>query len=357
MFWNVQISNRSRDMEELCQALADFFAYAAGYPGNQLDPDDFTLARPQNAPWLLEQFTGGEENRKGLKRAVEKLFQLPVDRRQALAEAVAHDMAFHQAASPSSFYFMTPLLDKEEQDILSNFFSYFYRPAFDRATPPQLNGHDCPATRKELRRDYFQLNPTLEYVCPVCLQRKYDAGEEDDLDHHFPQKHYPVLSVHPWNLMFICKDCNMRYKGFRDPLAQGGQTAGKPLDAVFRPYQDTVKDHAALTFQWVDAKSADQVKLLPAQGGTGEAEKLEGFDRLFHLEERWTHGLKHLYNCLRRRYSGRGLSKDELRRKLEEKCQDLQWELDAAPEQFLEAEYTAWLCEERLDDFYKSLQQ
>lgn len=215
MFYAVQISARARDMTELSQALCGFFFYAAGQPGHALDHDALRAALPGSADWLLEQFEGEESNRKKLKKAVDALFLLPAARRQAVADAVAHDMSFDQAADPARFYFWLPSLPGDERTIVHDFFVYFYETAFSRAVPPQLNGHACQATRAALIADYYRRNPVLKRVCPVCLHQRSKAEAENELDHYFPKAIYPPLAVHPWNLMFIRRIATKLIRGLR----------------------------------------------------------------------------------------------------------------------------------------------
>lgn len=352
MFWEVRISGKEHDMMELCHALSDFFHYAAGQSGQTLNETAFRRDCPQIADWLLKQFNGREKNKQKLQQAVKGLFQLSKIRRRGIASAVAHDMKFYQAGSSPSFSFQTAALPQQEWDIVDNFFSYFYNVAFDRAVGPHLNGHICHTTRGELSKDYYQTNPVLNHVCPVCLSHSSNAKKEMQLDHYFPKSRYPVLMVHPWNLMYICTNCNKVYKGQKDPLPQMPKT----LDKVFLPYCDTVREHTALDFQWEPNVEEDRVKLRPALGCTGEKDKVDAFNALFQLEERWSSDLAGVFEQLRYHYARKGLDKVELHQALKAQYQALRQIADAGfPDKFLEAEYTAWLCEEQLSAFFENL--
>lgn len=352
MFWKVNLSDREQDMLELCHALTDFFEYAARQPGQALNEDVFRRSMPQIADWLLEQFRGMDSNKQKLQRSVEALFQLSGTRRRAVAHAVGHDMEFYQARTGVSFSFATSDLSRQERAIVHDFFLYFYDVAFGRTVGPSLNGHVCRATRGELSQDYYRLNPALNHTCPVCLHHMSNAAKETELDHYFPKSRYPVLAVHPWNLMYICKDCNKTYKKSKDPLSRGRGM----LDTAFRPYRDTVREHVVLNFQWAPKIEEDRVKLSPAADCMGEKDKVDAFSALFQLEERWSADLAGLFECLRQFYMDQNLDKAALYQALERQYRKFRQLADSNfPYEFLTAEYTAWLCEEQLDAFFENL--
>lgn len=360
MFWKVAISNRAPDLLELCRALSDFFEYAAGQRGRALDEGLFQRSRPGIADWLLQEFRGRQKNKQGLQRAVAELFRLPAARRRAVADAVAHDMEFWQAGDGAGFYLQTAALPEGERALLHDFFLYFNDVVLARKRGPRLNGRDCPATRAELSLDYYQINPVLNQICPVCLSQRRNAVRENELDHYFPKSVYPVLAVHPWNLMYICKECNQTYKKDRDCLSDGSRA----LESVYRPYRDTVREHAALEFHWKPGEEHEWVRLRPAVGRGGEMEKISNFDALFQLEERWSIDAERIYEELRLCYAGQGRvegeddprRKEELRGRLADRARELKRLADPGfPEKFLESEYTAWLCGEQLDAFFAAL--
>jgi len=336
-------------MMELLHLLAAFFPYAAGQSGPGLDKDALCQAFPQSAQWFLGQFCGQAENRKKLQQAVAELFQLSPARRQAIAQAVEHDLGFDCTAAPNRFFFSVPSLPEQERSILKEFFTYFYETAFHRKRGPAINGHICGATRDRFSDAYYQANSNLMDVCPVCLHRKSNAVKENDLDHYFPKAVYPPLILHPSNLIFICKDCNENYKGACDPL-QGGK---KPLNKVFRPYHDTVMEHTKIVFR--REANTDRVKLLAADGSVDEQERIENFDCQYKLEERWSADIAGIFEQIRKLCTSWGLPKEETRKKLREKCKDRQALLEF-PDRFVESAYLGWLCETMFDIFYDSLQ-
>lgn len=353
MFWEVNRNAREQDMRELSQLLAAFFSYAAAQGGTALDENALRRAFPKSAQRFLDQFQGKEENRSGLQKAVKDLFLLPPVHRQAIERAVSHDMDFDRAADPSHFYFMVPSLPEAERKIVKAFFKYFYDVTFHHAVGPGINGHVSQATRDRFCEDYYQANRTLRRVCPVCLHRKSNAPKESDLEHYFPKSVYFPLILHPSNLFFICKECNENYKRAKDALQKGT----KPLSKVFLPYQDTVKEHAAVAFH--RTANEDHVKLLSAAGAPDEQEKIDSFDHLYQLEERWSADIEGIFDQLRvfctSQSSGEEkLPKEEVRRKLLEKCEELR-ALSAFPDRFVEAAYLNWLCGDMFDVFYDNL--
>lgn len=328
--------------------LAAFFSYAAAQSGSALNEAVLRLVLPQSAPWLLEQIHGTEKNREELQEAVKALFLLSPVRRRAVARAVSRDISFQCAETPGGFFFTAPSLPKEEREIVKRFFSYFYETAFHRKRGPRIGGRATGAVREEFSRAYFQANQELRHACPICLHPKSDAARECDLEHYFPKGVYSPLSLHPHNLMFICRDCNETYKGMRDALQQGT----KPLDKVFRPYQDTVKEHVKITF--CRKRNTDHIKLLAAGGTRTEQEKIDRFDEQYQLEERWSADIEQIFEQLRKHCANRNLSREAVRQKLEAKCEELR-DLSEFPDRFVESAYLHWLCGPMFDVFYDSL--
>ena len=349
MFWKLHRNSLEGDMMELSQLLADFFSYAACQGGTSLDESAFRKAFPQSAPWLLEQFHGQQRNRQNLQQAVRELFLLPPPRRQEIARAVANDMDFDRAADPDRFFFAVPSLPEKERSIVKEFFKYFYDTAFERTQGPRINGRVTRATRTNLIKSYYLANDTMRHACPICLHPRSDAVKENRLEHYFPKAVYTPLFLHPANLMFICHECNEIYKRDADMLQEGRE----PLSKVFLPYRDTVKEHAQVVIRRTDG--TDCVKLLAADRTAAEQTRIDHFDRLYHLQERWSSDIGGIFEAFRKIYANRNLSRKELRRKLGEKCEELQ-ALSDFPDKFLELTYVNWLCDTMFDAFYDSLQ-
>lgn len=342
MFWKLRRNGLEGELRELPRLLAGFFSHAAAQGGTALDEGALRRAFPrEEAEWLLEQFGG--EGKGNLRGAVEALFQLPPDRRRAIAEAVAHDMEFDRAADPERFFFTEPSLPGEERRIVKAFYRYFYETVFRRGQSGMVCGTDYKAYLEGHRR----ANQALK-ACPVCLRRMPGGQAENSLDHYFPRGTYPALSLHPANLLFICKECNETYKKSRDALKRGA----KPLSRVFLPYQDTVRDHAAVTFR--REKNTDRVHLLAVSGGRAESARVQNFDYLYQLEKRWSGEVEGIFEQTRKCCANRGFTREEVREKLRGICEDLRL-LSDFPDRFVEAAYLEWLCGTMFDAFYDSL--
>lgn len=199
----------------------------------------------------------------------------------------------------------------------------------------------------QLPPDRRRANQALK-ACPVCLRRMPGGQAENSLDHYFPRGTYPALSLHPANLLFICKECNETYKKSRDALKRGA----KPLSRVFLPYQDTVRDHAAVTFR--REKNTDRVHLLAVSGGRAESARVQNFDYLYQLEKRWSGEVEGIFEQTRKCCANRGFTREEVREKLRGICEDLRL-LSDFPDRFVEAAYLEWLCGTMFDAFYDSL--
>ena len=344
MFWELRRNSLEGDMRALSRLLADFFSYAAAQGETGLDEEDLRRAFPrERAQWLLDQLHGEEKNREALRSAVGKLFQLPPGRRRAIAEALNHDMDFDRAAAPGLFFLEEPFLPEEERKIVKDVFQYFYGTVFRRNRRSVFPG----AAYDRYAEANHRANGGLR-ACPVCLSKSPDIRRESDLDHYLPRSAYPSLSLHPGNLLFICKECNETYKGTRDALKKGK----KPLGQIFLPYRDTVKDHAAISIRRV--KNTDTVELKAVNDTREERERIKNFNSLYQLEKRWSGEVEGIFKEIRTCCAGRGLTREEVREKLRGYCEDLR-ALSDFPDKFVEAAYVEWLYGPMFDAFYDSL--
>lgn len=106
-------------------------------------------------------------------------------------------------------------------------------------------------TAQDFLDAFLEENTTL-CVCPVCDTTAYftilqasEKREKDDqqarsiyaeIDHYLPKTTYPHLSIHPYNLVPLCHNCNSGAKGAKDPLASvnGGSYR---LEEIWLPYR------------------------------------------------------------------------------------------------------------------------
>ena len=259
-----------------------------------------------------------------MRQAVNALFTLERAQRERIYKAIAHDMRFEEDLS-SPFVFQSTKLKEEEQKLLKDFFLYFYEVVLCESHF-RLGDPEEPFGRKELAEAYFEgENRAIGQVCPVCLQSMTSARDEAEVEHYFGKAFVPCLALHPGNL-----------------------------------YVDTVKDKALLEF--VHDKERDKVQLKPLDPEeTYIEEKLEVFEDLFRLGERWPKSLPRYYQTLRAKF--KALSEDALDRPEEMQKEMLRYlkmeqaDLENRPENYLEAQYMNWVCGSQWKAFYAEMTQ
>lgn len=88
------------------------------------------------------------------------------------------------------------------------------------------------------------------------------------------------------------------------------------------------------------------------------SEKIEAFDELFELEERWSGLLETYYHSLRDGYAAANIETfADLKRTMETDLLRAKARGKANPQQYLETKYQEWISEKQLKAFYSELKQ
>ena len=90
---------------------------------------------------------------------------------------------------------------------------------------------------------HFLDNNSKICVCPVCdatafftiAQQQRNLKVYTDIDHYLPKDLYPHLSIHPYNLVPLCHNCNSGLKAAKDPLTPNKSTRYR-LEDIWLPY-------------------------------------------------------------------------------------------------------------------------
>jgi hypothetical protein len=150
--------------------------------------------------------------------------------------------------------------------------------------PPQQETY----SRQDFLQEFQEKNPEL-YLCAICDATAYrtstDSRVYTSIEHFFPRSIYPHLSCHPLNLIPICASCNSFIKGEKDPMD------GHVLTDLVLPYQGQgLRELAYITLQprvkWERGLHPLTIKMKPIQG-LDLGGRIEAFNRLYEVEERW----------------------------------------------------------------------
>lgn len=217
-----------------------------------------------------------------------------------------HDVKFHQDLTDAHFRFQFQSLHKDVKTAVTVLMEFLYE-QFYKESGYGEEIHGTPGlslNRKTFLASYGLVNRKIT-VCPVCDQ-KSDLRE---LDHFLPKSIYPFLSLHPFNLIPVCKDCNStEIKGERDPLLNEwkGGPVSDPLPNTFHPYRGrTISDLATIKIMRLLVRSNEFEAFLEENGMS--TRRIATAIRVYKLPERWTNRcngkygdgiLPHLIECL-----------------------------------------------------------
>lgn len=157
----------------------------------------------------------------------------------------------------------------------------------DKMKPLLVDFYETLLERKKVpgtKQDYYQKlidKNDLRY-CPCCGYMPIESSDSDyreAFDHYLPKSKYPFLSVNFKNLVPLCHKCNSDRKGEKDPI-ENRKTAFYPFSSNNHCIQimfqiDKTKDLRIL--------ERDDLEITLV----GDAQKVETWDRLFDIKERY----------------------------------------------------------------------
>lgn len=354
MFWKMEKYGHENDLNCINAYLLSFFAFAAGTASMEFDRGEWMDFAGPDGKWLYTLYKKDTVNGTAMRQSIRDLFALSQGERSKIYEAIAHDMKFADNRTvPFEFYSIEPHLDKSQSKLIKHFYLYFYEVVLC-STQFRLSGLSGKKfDRKEFVRQYFDKgNPKLKRFCPVCLQPVTDAGRENDVEHYFGKAFVPCLALHPYNLYFVCKACNQEYKKGKNVLKGGAD-----IRRIFLPYIDTLKEKTKLEFYHQEKE--DGVRICPVDVAEPYiSEKIEAFDYLFELEERWSGMLEAYYHSLRTGYESAHIDTfADLKGMMQTDLVRAKARGNENPQQYLETKYQEWISEKQLKAFYSELKQ
>lgn len=348
----MDIKNHEADLKCINHYLLSFFEFAANALNSVFDENEWLAFKPGDGKWLYSRYKRAVQAGNKIKQTIDGIFALDKLQRAMIYQAIAHDMKFAEDLT-KSFEFQTILLGEKEQELIKDFFLYFFETVLSSSWF-EINGLSMPRFgRDEFAEEYFEgANEGIRYICPVCMQTITDARWEEHIEHYFSKAFIPCLALHPNNLYFICGVCNgKRYKGDKKYSDNGNRNVRK----IFLPYVDTVRDRVKLEFE--QGKEKDTVKFIPADEKEAFIkEKIEIFDYFFQLPQRWAKSLGRFYATANRRYRKKNpTNEDDLKDMIEDDAEDIRMNLDIRPEMYLEGQYLEWLGSAQLKAFYSNV--
>lgn len=159
----------------------------------------------------------------------------------------------------------------------------------------------------------------------MCVACDGTMNQGRSIKHYFPKALYPVLSIHPVNLIPVCNKCN-HDKGDIDPLD------GCSFDQLLIPYRDHIDQDIELDFVSV-AGGKEQIQLSPLTAEPTLPMKLNKYSELFAIPAQWNNNiheitqigtttLRHQLNGMRR--NGAIVTKDQFADLIDAVCIDME---------------------------------
>ncbi|GFZ94158.1 hypothetical protein GCM10008018_45750 [Paenibacillus marchantiophytorum] len=277
-------TNVETDMRLVCQFIERVLHYVAYSKRTRFNINDFKKNfMGQGVDWFIRY--------KAVRGGLSNLFKLKQEDRKALHLAFQGDIKFFTYLERLNYKLKFPDLPNCVKKVAKPFFEALYDDILGGSTGFRMNGLSVPQLRRvHVRKGYFEANKkTNGYfnpVCPACLG-EIAVTEKDgyaDLDHYLTKSIYPTLSISPDNLIPLCKTCNENIKGAQDPLKNYPKKGG--LLNIFFPYHRPGID--SITVEINQRDPDEKFMVVTVKGKESESIRVENFEALFQLNERWS---------------------------------------------------------------------
>ena len=199
----------------------------------------------------------------------------------SILEEFKHDRIFISFVDDPAFTFAFVVEDSSPEYVkeIRRWLIGYYKQLSTTGFPIQIcNTGGENFTQHQWWTGYQTANPGAN-TCAVC-DASLSAGGRT-IEHFFPKSRYPALSIHPENLLPLCKTCNNDVKKEKDPLANN------LITAIFLPYHRYIRSEGRLDFQ-DDGQGGYVVSLEPANTNPTTKDRIRNFDSLFELSRRWS---------------------------------------------------------------------
>ncbi len=211
--------------------------------------------------------------------------------RENILNTFEHDITFHKHIDDAGFQFAYTLLRDDTKALIKPVMVAFYDFLCDGFFIPGLSAKQY-YKRQDVANAFHTENKKSLRVCPACDGQPPTVIKNHshaDLDHFFPKSLYPFLSIHPYNLVPVCTECNGKFKKAIDPIKD--HTHESLLD-TFHPYQRPAIDTLAVQIvKGVNEGEVGELKVQMHDTSCKDVSKLsqriENLNRIFDLQERW----------------------------------------------------------------------
>lgn len=215
--------------------------------------------------------------------------QTNLQERSDILRAFEHDVDFYNHLDDPTFRFCFPLLKLEAQRVIKPLMMQCYQ-LLCQGFPIEVSSGSKQSkfTRHDLVDRFWRENEVELTVCPACDGQRPLVTEGKtyaDADHFFPESIYPYLSIHPLNLVPVCRTCNSSLKGAVDPIEDH---ANEPMIHIFHPYGRPAIEHIYLEILKVERRANEvQIYDLTQLPFEMESNRLKNLRRVMRLHKVW----------------------------------------------------------------------
>lgn len=205
--------------------------------------------------------------------------------------------------------------------------------------------------RSILEADCWNSNGKGARVCPACLGillAPIKNTSQIDCDHFFPKSCYPPLSIHPYNLIFVCMQCNERRHKEKDPIDNHRPGA---IEDCYIPYLRSGIHEISVHFR--PASPTAVVSIRAINNSPKASIRLSNLDRVYNISETWSVSLHTIHDEIIESIIANKKMPTEngVKRKLIELAGLDDVAKLTLPNNFLRSLYASWLSSNRLNIF------
>lgn len=214
-----------------------------------------------------------------IRSAIEGIFQLSYLEKLEICNAFVNDAAFDQHINDNA-YCLSDLSEGGAKALKS-----LFDPLYDvvgNGFPPASSTPQFSI--RLLRHRYAAVNHRQGRVCPVCVGEILFTKGEGQNDHYFPRSKFPTLTLHPYNLLPTCPNCNgPSFKHEKSPVDEIDVGPGE-LQTVFLPYLRPAKPEVTLGV----GENCNIIIVPSPEASKYTPQRIKNMDRLYKLEDRWS---------------------------------------------------------------------
>lgn len=275
MFLPVNQAECSHILDGLCQMVKVILLYSVQTPAEELNFQK--LSRQIGSPF------GEMLTRPKIQKAIKGLFEITDAERREIYTAYCNDIEFEHHIDDDMYQLSNlPKTSRVVLDALCDALDKIAQSGISREGTELFSG-------RLLKKQYAEANRQFGHVCPVCVRDLLFPQGEGESDHYFPRKKCPSLTLHPYNILPMCTDCNSHFKKAKHPIADAGPGE---LRTVFLPYLRAAQPE-------VEFEVGEDRKIVMRPGICTDRytqKRIDNMERLYELEKRWSEVFSYVYD-------------------------------------------------------------